>query len=65
MKFLLSKEEVENILKVMEKFPRDEKYQLDYRADSGIGSTLDIIIPTVVDEIYGHFTVNITSPEDW
>lgn len=65
MKFLLNKDEVERILEVMEKFPRDESYEFDYRTGGGIGSTLDMIVPTVVEEIYGHFTVNITSPEDW
>ena len=65
MKFHLSKSEVENILEVMEKFPQDVgTYKLDYTT-SGIGHTLDIFIPTTVEDITGEFKVNISGSESW
>jgi hypothetical protein len=65
MKILLSRREVQNILDVMDNFPQKESYEFDYRTGGGIGATLDMIIPTVIDGIHGKFTVEITTPEDW
>ena len=66
MKFYLSKSEVESILQVMKKFPQGaESYKFDYNTSGGIGHTLDIFIPTTVEDIPGEFKVNITGSESW
>lgn len=60
----LSKEEVEKILDVMNKFPQDRKYRLEYTTH-GIGSCLDIFVNMSVKGQEGEFKIELTSSEDW
>ena len=64
MKFVLNKTEVEKILDVMEKFPQESGYKFDYIV-SGLGYTLDMSVPTMVEGVSGEFRVNITGVESW
>ena len=48
----------------MEKFPQESGYKFDY-VTSGLGYTLDMSVPTMVEGVSGEFRVNITGVESW
>lgn len=53
------------ILEIMDEFPQESNYQLEYDATSGIGYTIDIIIPTKIKSQQGNFVINIAGIDDW
>jgi hypothetical protein len=61
----ITKKDVEKILEVMNKFPKDTKYLLESDSSSGIGSTMTLTLETTVEGLAGEFTVEISGVEDW
>ena len=61
----ITKKDVEKVLEVMNKFPADTTYFLEYDSSSGIGSTLTLTLKTTIEGLTGEFTVEISGVEDW
>ena len=61
----ITKKDVEKILDVMNKFPKDTTYCLESDSSSGIGSTITLTLKTTVEGLSGEFTVEISGVEDW
>lgn len=61
----ITKKDVEKILEVMNKFPKDTEYLLESDSSSGIGSTMTLTLQTTVEGLAGEFTVEISGVEDW
>ena len=61
----ITKQDVEKILDVMNKFPEDTTYCLESDSSSGIGSTITLTLQTTVEGFAGKFTVEIAGVEDW
>lgn len=61
----ITKKDVEKILDVMNKFPKDTTYVLESDSSSGIGSTMTLTLQTTVEGLAGEFTVEIGGVEDW
>ena len=61
----ITKKDVEKILDVMNKFPKDTTYCLESDSSSGIGSTITLTLKTTVEGLAGEFTIEISGVEDW
>jgi len=61
----ITKQDVEKILDVMNKFPEAQSFKLEETGHSGIGSTTNLIVHTKVNDINGEFTVEISGVADW
>lgn len=61
----ITKKDVEKILEVMNKFPKDTTYLLESDSSSGIGSTMTLTLQTTIEGLAGEFTVEIGGVEDW
>lgn len=61
---LLRKNEIVKMLQLMNQF-EVELIEVQYNEGGGIGYTMDVIIPTVVNDIDGEFKVEITGAETW
>jgi hypothetical protein len=61
----ITKEDIEKILEVMNKFPTETTYCLKSDSSSGIGSTMTLTLQTTVEGLSGEFTVEISGVEDW
>jgi hypothetical protein len=61
----ITKKDVEKILDVMNKFPKETTYCLESDSSSGIGSTMTLTLQTTVEGLSGEFTVEIGGVEDW
>ena len=61
----ITKKDVEKILEVMNKFPKDTTYLLESDSSSGIGSTMTLTLQTTIEGLAGEFTVEISGVEDW
>lgn len=61
----ITKKDVEKILDVMNKFPKDTTYVLESDSSSGIGSTMTLTLQTTIEGLAGEFTVEIGGVEDW
>lgn len=61
----ITKQDVEKILDVMNKFPSDTTYCLESDSSSGIGSTMTLTLKTTVEGLAGEFKVEIAGVEDW
>jgi hypothetical protein len=64
-KITLQKEELLEILAVLEKFPEVEKIDVAYDNNSGIGYILAISFPYVVNGVATTQTVEITGVDTW
>ena len=65
MKIYIKKNEIEKILELMNKFPQESNYQLDYVNSSGLGYTIDMIVPVSIKGHTGDFKVSITDSSNW
>jgi hypothetical protein len=64
-KITITKEELTEILAVLEKFPEVDKIDVCYDGSSGIGYVLGISFPYVVNGIATTQTVEITGVDQW
>jgi hypothetical protein len=64
-KITILKEELQEILQVLEKFPEVEKIDIAYDNTSGIGYILTISFPYVVNGIATTQTVEISGVDEW
>jgi hypothetical protein len=64
-KITIQKEELLEILAVLDKFPEVTDVVLDYDNNSGIGYILKISFPYVVNGIATTQTVEITGVDQW
>lgn len=65
MKQHFHREDIDKIVEVLKQFPDAGSFQLEIVAESGIGTTGAMIIPTVVNGMYGDFRVEIWGTETW
>ncbi len=65
MKQHFHREDIYKILEVLEKFPNAGSFELEIQAESGIGTTGHMIIPTTVNDLEGEFRVEIWGHESW
>jgi len=61
----ITKDDVEKILAVMNKFPTENAYQLESKNQAGIGSIMTLTIQTTIEGIDGNFIVEISGVENW
>lgn len=64
-KITILKEELQEILQVLEKFPEVEKIDIAYDNTNGIGYILTISFPYVVNGIATTQTVEISGVDQW
>ena len=64
-KITIQKEELIEILAVLDKFPEVEKVDVEYDNNSGIGYILAISFPYVVNGVATTQTVEITGVDQW
>lgn len=64
-KITILKEELTEILEVLEKFPEVEKIEVEYDNNNGIGYILKISFPYVVNGVATTQTVEITGVDQW
>lgn len=62
---IITKQEVQKILEVMEQFPEAEFFKLKQTGDSGIGSVLELTISTKINGYGGDFIIEISGVENW
>lgn len=65
MKIQLQKKDVEKILELMDKFPQESNYQIDYVSTSGLGYSIDMFVPISVKGHTGEFKISITDSSNW
>ena len=64
-KITILKEELQEILQVLEKFPEVEKIDIAYDNNNGIGYILTISFPYVVNGIATIQSVEISGVDQW
>lgn len=64
-KVWLNKRDVEDILRVLAKFPEVERFQLHEHGQSGIGSLLDMEFDTEVNSVKCKMVVPIADESTW
>jgi hypothetical protein len=61
----LRREEIKKILEIVELFPETDNFDLIQDNSSGIGSVTKLTIYTSINGLYGEFSVEISSVENW
>ncbi len=64
MKYIL-RQQVEQVLAVMNKFPDHDAFQLDIDSSSGIGTVITLTMDIIHNNVAGKFTVEVSGPETW
>lgn len=64
-KIYLRKENIEEILEILNKFPEVTALNLVYERCSGIGDQIDIEFDLKQNDVMGLFKVEIVGPKDW
>lgn len=64
-KITVTKDELKEILEVLEKFPEVDKVDVNYNCASGIGYILEISFPYVVNGVATTQTIEITGVDQW
>lgn len=64
-KIKLVREEVDDILELITAFHDANTFGISTKRYAGIGIIMKVKIPTIVNGILGHFTVEITGVADW
>jgi hypothetical protein len=64
-KITIQKEELTEILAVLDKFPEVDTVEVEYDNNSGIGYILKISFPYVVNGVATTQTVEITGVDQW
>lgn len=62
---LLMRDEIEDIVKILEKFPGATYVELEKDSGSGIGYTLKAAVPLEVDGTVGTFSTDLTDVSKW
>ena len=61
----MNKEELQQILEVLEKFPGVETFELLHNDSSGIGNILNLSFPYVVNGIHSTQLIEISGVDKW
>jgi hypothetical protein len=64
-KVIIMRDELKQIVEVLEKFPDAAYVEIQKDASSGIGFTLKTAVPLEVDGTVGMFTVDLTDASNW
>ena len=64
-KVWVSTKDIDDIKRVLEKFPNVDRFVLNEHSQSGIGSCLDMIFETEVNNIKCKMTVPIADESSW
>ena len=64
-KIIIMRDELEDIVKILDKFTGATYVELQKDTSSGIGYVLKAAIPLELDGTKGTFTTDITSEKDW
>lgn len=64
-KVWLNKSDIADIQRVLEKFPDVERFQLHEHGQSGIGSCLDMVFDTEVNQVKCKMVVPIADESSW
>ena len=59
------RDDIQEIVKILEKFPGATYVELEKDSGSGIGYILKAAVPLEVDGTVGTFTTNITDETSW
>lgn len=62
---LIRRVELEDLNKIVSRFPEIDNFKLIESNMSGIGSVLSIQIETSINNIKGKFIVEVSGPENW
>ena len=62
---LLRRSDLEDLNKIVSRFPKIDNFKLIESNASGIGSILSIQIETSINHIKGKFIVEVSGPENW
>ena len=65
MKIHLQKKDVEKMLEIMNKFPQDTNYQIDYNASAGLGYNLVMCVNVSIKGHQGEFRIPVTDESNW
>jgi hypothetical protein len=65
MKTYISRQTIQQILKVMEQFPEQEVFELNLDNSSGIGSTVTLTVDVLYNSCAGKFTVEVQGTDNW
>jgi hypothetical protein len=64
-KIYLRKENIEEMLEILNKFPDVKALNLIHKRCSGIGDQIDIEFDLKQNDVMGLFKVEIVGPKDW
>jgi len=64
-RILIMRDELEEIVRILDKFTGATYVELQKDASSGIGYVLKAAVPLEVEGIRGTFTTDITNEKDW
>lgn len=64
-KVWLSKEDIDIVQQVLEKFPDVDRFRLHEHSQSGIGSCVDMVFDTVINDVKCQMTVPIVNETKW
>jgi hypothetical protein len=62
---IIRRSELEDLNKIVARFPEIDTFKLIESSTSGIGSVLSVQIETTVKYIKGKFIVEVSGPENW
>ena len=62
---MIMRDELKQIVEVLEKFPDAAYVEVQKDASSGIGFTLKTAVPLEIDGTVGMFTVDLTDASQW
>ena len=61
----LNRADIKKIHETLELFPEVDAFQLEVVDTSGIGYTIDMIVPQHINSIEGQFKIPVVGIEDW
>ena len=61
----LQKKDVEKMLELMNKFPQESNYLVEYDCSPGLGYTIDMIVNVSIKGQQGQFKVPVTDVDSW
>jgi hypothetical protein len=65
MKNYILREQVEQVLAVMNHFADHDAFLVDIDSSSGIGTTITLSLNIIHQGVAGKFTVDVTGPDTW
>lgn len=64
-KIWLNKADIKKIQETLELFPEVDAFQLQVESTSGIGYTIDMIVPQHINSVEGEFKIPVVGVQDW